>query len=79
MQRNLRFPGRAAGRSGERVSSRPMDAREPAGEVKPTLLIIDDDQELCAMLVEYLGPILGIVGIVVVVILIVKAGSGCGG
>ena len=56
-----------------------MDAREPAGEVKPTLLIIDDDQELCAMLVEYLGPILGIVGIVVVVILIVKAGSGCGG
>jgi DNA-binding response OmpR family regulator len=33
-----------------------MDAREPAGEVKPTLLIIDDDQELCAMLVEYLGP-----------------------
>ena len=33
-----------------------MDAREPAGEVKPTLLIIDDDQELCAMLAEYLGP-----------------------
>jgi DNA-binding response OmpR family regulator len=25
-------------------------------EPKPTLLIIDDDQELCAMLVEYLGP-----------------------
>jgi DNA-binding response OmpR family regulator len=25
-------------------------------EPKPKLLIIDDDQELCAMLVEYLGP-----------------------
>jgi DNA-binding response OmpR family regulator len=27
-----------------------------AGEARPTLLIIDDDRELCAMLVEYLGP-----------------------
>jgi hypothetical protein len=31
------------------------------------------------LLVEYLGPILGIVGIVVVAVLIAKAGSGCGG
>jgi DNA-binding response OmpR family regulator len=27
-----------------------------ANEPKPKLLIIDDDQELCGMLVEYLGP-----------------------
>ena len=33
-----------------------MEARECTPEVKPTLLIIDDDQELCAMLAEYLGP-----------------------
>jgi DNA-binding response OmpR family regulator len=33
-----------------------MQARECTPEVKPTLLIIDDDQELCAMLAEYLGP-----------------------
>jgi DNA-binding response OmpR family regulator len=33
-----------------------MEARERAGEARPTLLIIDDDQELCAMLIEFLGP-----------------------
>jgi two-component system response regulator CpxR len=33
-----------------------MEARETGGEAKPTLLIIDDDQELCAMLEEYLAP-----------------------
>jgi DNA-binding response OmpR family regulator len=33
-----------------------MDAREGSGETKATLLVIDDDQELCAMLVEYLAP-----------------------
>jgi DNA-binding response OmpR family regulator len=33
-----------------------MERRESAGEPRPTLLVIDDDQELCAMLVEYLGP-----------------------
>jgi two-component system, OmpR family, response regulator CpxR len=27
-----------------------------SGETRPALLIIDDDQDLCAMLVEYLGP-----------------------
>jgi DNA-binding response OmpR family regulator len=31
-----------------------MENRPAAGEPKPTLLIIDDDQGLCAMLVEYL-------------------------
>ena len=30
-----------------------MDNRTPNGEPKPTLLIIDDDEGLCAMLVEY--------------------------
>jgi DNA-binding response OmpR family regulator len=30
-----------------------MEARTSAGEPKPTLLIIDDDQALCAMLAEY--------------------------
>ena len=33
-----------------------MEPPERAAESKPTLLIIDDDQELCAMLIEYLGP-----------------------
>jgi DNA-binding response OmpR family regulator len=33
-----------------------METRESAGEPRPTLLVIDDDQELCAMLAEYLGP-----------------------
>jgi len=33
-----------------------MDAREGGNEPKPTLLVIDDDQDLCAMLAEYLGP-----------------------
>jgi DNA-binding response OmpR family regulator len=33
-----------------------MDTREGAGEQKTSLLVIDDDQELCAMLVEYLAP-----------------------
>jgi DNA-binding response OmpR family regulator len=33
-----------------------MESREPATEAKPTLLVIDDDRELCAMLGEYLGP-----------------------
>ena len=31
-----------------------MDARAAAGEPKPTVLIVDDDEGLCAMLVEYL-------------------------
>jgi len=29
---------------------------QPTLEARPTLLIVDDDQELCAMLEEYLGP-----------------------
>ena len=33
-----------------------MENRSPGGEAKPKLLVIDDDQELCAMLAEYLGP-----------------------
>jgi DNA-binding response OmpR family regulator len=33
-----------------------MEWRDAAGDAKPTLLIIDDDQELCAMLAEYLTP-----------------------
>src|SRR5215469_4179845 len=30
--------------------------RDPTPETKPTLLIVDDDEELCAMLAEYLAP-----------------------
>ncbi len=30
-----------------------MENHTPNGEPKPTLLIVDDDQGLCAMLVEY--------------------------
>jgi DNA-binding response OmpR family regulator len=33
-----------------------MESRESGSELKSTLLIIDDDRELCAMLGEYLGP-----------------------
>jgi DNA-binding response OmpR family regulator len=33
-----------------------MEARKEPPEAKPTLLVIDDDQELCAMLAEYLAP-----------------------
>jgi DNA-binding response OmpR family regulator len=33
-----------------------METRDAGPEAKPTLLIIDDDRELCAMLAEYLGP-----------------------
>jgi DNA-binding response OmpR family regulator len=33
-----------------------MDLRDSPGESKPTLLIVDDDLDLCAMLVEYLTP-----------------------
>jgi DNA-binding response OmpR family regulator len=33
-----------------------VETRDPAADSKATLLIIDDDQELCAMLAEYLGP-----------------------
>jgi two-component system, OmpR family, response regulator len=33
-----------------------MEPREPVNDAKPTLLVVDDDQELCAMLVEYLAP-----------------------
>jgi DNA-binding response OmpR family regulator len=32
-----------------------MESRDP-GNDKPTLLVIDDDLDLCAMLVEYLAP-----------------------
>jgi two-component system response regulator CpxR len=43
--------------AGRRVSSRLMQTRaEPPGETQPTLLIIDDDEELTSMLVEYLSP-----------------------
>jgi DNA-binding response OmpR family regulator len=33
-----------------------MDPADATSESKPTLLIVDDDQELCAMLAEYLAP-----------------------
>ena len=48
----------SAARSGasRSVYRSPMDARESGADAKPTLLVIDDDRELCAMLVEYLGP-----------------------
>jgi DNA-binding response OmpR family regulator len=56
MQRNLGFAPQRAGEAGERVSFHTMESRDPGGDTKPTLLVIDDDQELCAMLVEYLAP-----------------------
>ena len=33
-----------------------MDPPDASSESKPALLIVDDDQELCAMLAEYLAP-----------------------
>src|SRR6202043_3833184 len=40
------------------VSSGVMDMAEVTGtgDTRPKLLIVDDDHELCSMLVEYLGP-----------------------
>jgi two-component system, OmpR family, response regulator len=35
---------------------RSVEPGNSSSDSKPTLLIIDDDEELCAMLVEYLGP-----------------------
>src|SRR5215831_8987618 len=55
MQRNLRFAGRGAAPGPERVSSVRMESRTNANEPKPTLLVVDDDQSLCAMLAEYLA------------------------
>ena len=31
-------------------------AETGTGDTRPKLLIVDDDHELCSMLVEYLGP-----------------------
>jgi two-component system OmpR family response regulator len=60
MQRRLRLrPGIAGAAPAKRWQACIVGLMEPperAVESKPTLLIIDDDQELCAMLVEYLGP-----------------------
>lgn len=56
MQRILRFRSRCLDSGTQRVSFRGMESREAAPEPKSTLLIIDDDRELCAMLGEYLGP-----------------------
>jgi DNA-binding response OmpR family regulator len=53
VSRTLRLEGSRAGGRKERVSSFSMENRPAPGEPKPTLLIIDDDQGLCAMLVEY--------------------------
>jgi DNA-binding response OmpR family regulator len=33
-----------------------MEVRNESPDVKPVLLVIDDDQQLCAMLAEYLAP-----------------------
>jgi DNA-binding response OmpR family regulator len=52
----MRFGTQRAPRSAQRVSSGSMEARTEAADAKSTLLIIDDDQELCAMLAEYLAP-----------------------
>jgi len=55
VSRKLGFGAPDAGTgSPERVSFRIMEPRSPASEPKPTLLIVDDDQALCAMLIEYL-------------------------
>jgi two-component system, OmpR family, response regulator CpxR len=55
MQRSLLFAVPQMMREAKRVSFGVMDARENI-DAKPTLLLIDDDQTLCAMLAEYLGP-----------------------
>jgi DNA-binding response OmpR family regulator len=55
MQRSLRNASQRAPGLGERVSSVGMESRKEP-EAKPTLLVVDDDQELCTMLEEYLAP-----------------------
>ena len=54
MQRSLRFSGRGIGSGPGACIVPEVESRTPANEPKPTLLIVDDDQALCAMLAEYL-------------------------
>src|SRR5256885_5553521 len=56
MQRNLCFRAAGAGESPGACIVAVMNPADAPSESKPTLLIIDDDQELCAMLAEYLAP-----------------------
>src|SRR2546423_5762696 len=56
MQRNLCFRAAGAGESPGACIVAVMNPANAPSESKPTLLIIDDDQELCAMLAEYLAP-----------------------
>src|SRR3989440_9554076 len=56
MQRNLCFRAAGAGKSPGACIVAVMNPADAPSESKPTLLIVDDDQELCAMLAEYLVP-----------------------
>src|SRR5256885_13224524 len=56
MQRNLCFRAAGAGEGPGACIVAVMSPADAPSESKPTLLIIDDDQELCAMLAEYLAP-----------------------
>jgi two-component system OmpR family response regulator len=54
VSRNLRRPRARIGPEEKNVYRSGMESRAAAAEPKPALLIVDDDQALCAMLVEYL-------------------------
>jgi two-component system OmpR family response regulator len=56
MQRILILRGFVIRKPATGVYRRAVEPASSPSEPKPRLLIIDDDQELCAMLVEYLGP-----------------------
>ena len=56
VQRNLYFEGLPSGSPRRPCIFWQVEAGNTPIEPKPRLLVIDDDHELCAMLVEYLGP-----------------------
>jgi DNA-binding response OmpR family regulator len=55
MQRNLRGGSQRTAARNVRVLSHSMEPRKD-NDTKPTLLVVDDDHELCSMLEEYLAP-----------------------
>jgi len=54
--KNSLFAGREPRKPAAAVYRSCVEPGNSQNEPKPQLLVIDDDQELCAMLVEYLGP-----------------------
>ncbi len=56
VQRNLNLPPKRSGNPQQPCIVPQVEPGNNPSEPKPKLLVIDDDEELCAMLVEYLQP-----------------------